>query len=126
MHLSKSVYWYVSKETDRKGIRQITDRVEDAVMVRINGQECPLVAGFYSSSFSVQQLERRKKVWEHLLDLMEKHFEMQDEGDLEGFDALRKQMLGVQEALAMLTYGEINDNALKLIRAQANSRYDEE
>ncbi|QNJ55364.1 hypothetical protein SEA_LITTLEFELLA_53 [Gordonia phage LittleFella] len=121
----KSQYYYLSHEVDRRGVRQITDQLSEAVTVEYRGQTAPVLAQFYTSSWAVQQMQRQKKLWEHLLDAMEENYEA-DKEDLEE-EMFRNVRIGaLEEALAMLGYGEVNENTIKLIQAQAQIRYDQE
>ncbi|AOE44858.1 hypothetical protein BI084_gp46 [Gordonia phage Terapin] len=130
----KMNFYYLSHEVDRKGVRQITDQLDEAVTVELNGQEVPIAAGFYVSSYSVRQYKRQLKLWSHLLDLMEKEQDLEEQieqqmvghGAQEEMSLLRARMQGVREALAMLGYGNVGPDALKLIEAQADIRYDQE
>ncbi|AWY06149.1 hypothetical protein PBI_SUZY_44 [Gordonia phage Suzy] len=130
----KVAFYYMSTEVDRKGVRMITDQVDEALMVELKGQIVPIAAGFYVGSYGVQQYKRRLKIWSHLLDLMEKEQDLEEQidqqmvghGAQEEMSLLQARMQGVREALAMLGYGNIGLDALKLIEAQADIRYDQE
>ncbi|UVK63852.1 hypothetical protein SEA_LILYPAD_48 [Gordonia phage LilyPad] len=130
----RRVIYYLSHEVDRKGVRQLTDQVDEAITVEFRGQEVPVAAGFYGSSYSVQQLARRKKIWSHLLDLMEQEMELEEqldqgmvgEEERKTLELLQARMIGVKESLAMLGYGNVGTDALELIEAQADIRYDQE
>lgn len=132
MASKKLVVWYMSRDVDRRGVHQMTDRVEEAITVKKGDQELPIVAGFYASSYGVQQYKRRLKIWAHLLDLMEQEQDLEEETNHADFNSVamivrhRERMRGVMEALAMLSYGNVSQDALALIQRQADARYEQE
>lgn len=71
-------------------------------------------------------LKHKAKLWEHLLDAMEEYYNIEAEGE-KGNRELRKYAIDkcdiLLEALAILNHGSAEESALRVTKAEADSRY---
>lgn len=128
-----SGYWYMSKHGSG-----FTGIEEQALTVRVGDQDLPVLAPGYVHGWARDAHKRQIKVWRILLDAMETEMDLEEEYESKTEDVLeirqakekldnhRAKMVGLKEALAMLSYGNIDRDAMALIDAQANARYDQE
>ncbi len=110
-------HWFISKFNENK----FTNLPSGAksVELKVQGESVPalLLAPGHIHSFARDSMDRQLKLWDLLLDLMEQ--------EIEGTGDIRK-MIGVQESLALLEYGEVTEATMKLVEAQAKARYEQE
>lgn len=114
--------WYMSKHEDNK----FTHDLEGALKVVWKGQECPVLAPGYVNGYARIAQSRQRKLWEHLLDAMELEYDAIDaECDERTLTALRARTRSLEDAIAIMEYGVIDKNSLKLVKAQADIRYEQ-
>lgn len=131
--------WYPAKKV-KGGPEGFTSDPEYAQTARVNGQDLPILC-----RGGVMQLVQKTnmaslKIWEKLLDAMEQNFEFIEQYnakpefgkphvDVIELETKIKQNAGVRAglvaALCLLTYGSDDENAVKLIQAQAKIRYNQ-
>lgn len=122
-------FWYMSR--DEKNA--FTTDPEQAVTVKFRGADSPVLAPGYVNAWARTTHARQLQIWEALLDTMEKNYELErgteayeEAGGLEEEMFRNVRINAIEDCLAMLSYGEINENTRKLIQKQAEYRYEQE
>lgn len=117
--------WYPAKKV-KGGPEGFTSDPEYAQTARVNGQDLPILCRGGVMQLAQKINTASLKIWEKLLDAMEQNFELLEAGN--DYDALRANAglrAGLVAALCFLTYGSDDENAIKLILAQAKIRYNQ-
>lgn len=117
-----SALWYIDKHDNTT----FTSDPEQAVTVKFRNQIVPVVAPGYVNRFAREAHSRQLKLWEHLLDVMELEYDaISANCDEKTLVTMRARVRSLEDALAILGYGNADAKSLSLIKAQAKIRYEE-
>lgn len=112
---------------------KFTSTVEHAITVKLGGQDCPVLAPGYVNGWARIAHRRQLKLWDHLLDAMEENYslprgteEYEEAGGLEEELFRNVRVSALEQALAILEYGDASEHAVGLVQAQAKIRYEQE
>lgn len=130
--------WYPAKAV-KGGPQGFTNDPEFAETARVGDQDLPILCRGGVMALVQKTNTASLNIWEKLLDAMEQNYELLEEYNKTArYDADHKRRLeiinemkgnaglraGLIVSLAYLTYGSDDENAIKLIQAQAKVRYE--